>query len=136
VKVLIDTGPLVAMLVARERHHAWTVAQLEELEPPLLTCEAVISEACYLVRRLSGGRDAVLSLLARGVIKIGFSLAVELDAVRKLMRRYATVPMSLADACLVRMAESQPRAHIFTLDGNFRIYRRGRRQALSLISPL
>jgi uncharacterized protein len=136
VKILIDTGPLVAMLVARERHHAWTVARLEELEPPLLTCEAVISEACYLVRQLSGGRDAVLSLLARGVVKVTFSLTAELEAVRKLMQRYASVPMSLADACLVRMAETYPRSPIFTLDSDFQIYRRGRRQALPLMSPL
>lgn len=135
-RVLVDTGPLVAILVTRERHHAWAVACLNEFEPPLLTCEAVISEACYLVRQLSGGRDAVLSLLTRGVVKIGFSLATEIESVRKLKQRYSSVPMSLADACLVRMAESSSQSQIFTLDGDFRIYRRGRRQALPLISPL
>ncbi len=133
--VIVDTGPLVAMLVARDRHHAWSTTVLGEIEPPLLTCEAVLSEACFLVRSLAGGRDAVLGLLARKIVAIGFELAPEFERVRRLMQRYASVPMSLADACLVRMAQVQQGSRILTLDGDFRIYRRNARQALALISP-
>ena len=133
--VIIDTGPLVALLVARERHHGWARETLDALEPPLFTCEAVLSEACFLVRDLRGGRDAVLGLVARGAVEVGFALTVEIERVRRLMARYASVPMSLADACLVRMAELHADAVILTLDSDFRIYRRNGRQALPLIMP-
>ena len=135
VPVIVDTGPLVAMLVVRDQHHRWAKEVLETIEPPLLTCEAVISEACFLVSRLAGGRDAVLSLLAKGIVKTAFSLAPEIERVRRLMQRYASVPMSLADACLVRMLETHSARSILTLDGDFQIYRGNGRQILSVISP-
>ena len=133
--VIVDTGPLVALLVARDQHHRWARTVLEDIEPPLLTCEAVVSEACFLVRNLEGGRDAVLDLLAGQIVVIDFELTPEIDRVRKLMQRYASVPMSLADACIVRMAEVHAASRILTLDGDFRIYRRNGRQPLALISP-
>ena len=134
-RVIVDTGPLVAMLVARDRNHQWAKAVLAEIEPPLLTCEAVVSEACFLLAKHSGGHDAVLGLLARQIVVLDFELAPELERVRKLMQRYASVPMSVADACLVRMAETNATSSILTLDGDFQIYRRNRRQMLALISP-
>ncbi len=133
--IIADTGPLVAMLVARDRHHRWAKAVLEDIEPPLITCEAVLSEACFLVSGLEGGRDAILGLLIRQIVVIEFELALEGERVRSLMRRYASVPMSLADACLVRMAETHAGSQILTLDDDFRIYRHKSRQALSVISP-
>jgi len=133
--VILDTGPLVALLVARDRHHGWAKTVLGDIEPPLLTCEAVLSEACFLVRSLAGGREAVLGLVARKVVAIGFELVPEIERVRRLMRRYASVPMSLADACLVRMAEMYAASRVMTLDSDFRVYRRNTRQALALISP-
>ena len=133
--VIVDTGPLVALLVARDRQHAWSTTVLREIEPPLLTCEAVLSEACFLVRGLAGGHEAVLGLVARKIVTIGFELAPEIERVRRLMQRYASVPMSLADACIVRMAEMHAASRILTLDGDFRVYRRNARQALALISP-
>ena len=133
--VIVDTGPLVALLVARDQHHRWARTVLEDIEPPLLTCEAVISEACFLVRNLEGGRDAVLGLLAKRIVVIDFELTPEIDRVRRLMQRYASVPMALADACIVRMAEVRAANRILTLDGDFRIYRRNGRQPLALISP-
>jgi predicted nucleic acid-binding protein len=133
--VLIDTGPLVALLVTRERHHNWSAQLVAQLEPPLYTCDAVIAEACFLVRRLERGADAVLSLLATGALKLGLTLTHELEPVRRLMQRYANVPMSLADACLVRMSETIPGAQILTFDTDFVVYRRNRRQPLKLITP-
>ena len=133
--VIVDTGPLVALLVARDRHHGWATAVLEDIEPPLLTCEAVLSEACFLVRSLVGGPEAVLGLVARKIVAIGFELAPEIERVRRLMQRYASVPMSLADACLVRMAEMHGSSRVLTLDSDFRVYRRNARQTLALISP-
>ena len=133
--VIVDAGPLVAMLVERDQHHQWTREVLEEIEPPLLTCEAVVSEACFLVRNLERGRDAVLRLVATQVVRIGFELAPEIERTRKLIQHYASVPMSLADACLVRMTELHRGSRLLTLDDDFRIYRRNGRQVISVISP-
>ena len=133
--VLVDTGPLVALLNGRDAFHPWARAILSEVEPPLRTCEAVLSEACFLLRRVSRGPDAVLQLVSRGVVEIPFRLDAELAAVRKLMARYANVPMSLADACLVRMTELDAGATVLTLDADFRVYRRNGRQAVQAILP-
>lgn len=134
-RIAVDTGPLVALLNSRDAHHQWARESLEATESPLLTCEAVLSEACFLVRKLKGGPEAVLGLVRRGVVEPSFRLDAEIDAVRRLIMRYASVPMSLADACLVRMAELDSRLTVMTLDGDFRIYRKNRRQAIPLLSP-
>ena len=99
---------------------------------PLLTCEAVVSETCFLVRHARGGPSAVL--LSRGALRIAFQLEDNVSAVR-LMARYARVPMSLADACLVRMAEAHTDSRVLTLDRDFRLYRKHGRHAIPAIMP-
>lgn len=133
--VLLDTGPLVALINRRERHHAWAAERFGELAPPLETCEAVLSEACFLLRRYAGGADAVMALLERGVIAPSFRLAPEHRRVRRLLKRYRETPMSLADACLVRMSERTPDSVVMTLDTDFTIYRRHGREVIPLITP-
>jgi len=134
-RILLDTGPLVAFLNRRDRYRTWASDRLAQIEPPLDTCEAVLSEACYLLRGLSGGPAAVLALVERGLLRVTFRLADEAPAVRKLMRRYADLPMSLADACLVRLAELETESAVLTLDHHFTIYRVRGRQALPAILP-
>jgi predicted nucleic acid-binding protein len=133
--IIVDTGPLVAFLNRRDGHHRWVRDLLDSIEPPLLTCEAVVSEACLLLRDLGGGQDAVLELLARDIVRTEFELAGEVGPVRGLMKKFANVPMSLADACLVRMTELVPRSKVVTLDGDFGIYRRNKRQMVPTIIP-
>jgi len=134
-RVVIDTGPIVALLNRRDRHHAWVREVLDAVEPPIFTCEAVVSEACFLLGRVAGGQDAVLELLASDVVNIDFRMLPEIAAVQGLMRKFATVPMSLADACLVRMTELEAQSVLVTLDGDFRVYRRNRRQIIPTIMP-
>jgi len=134
-RVLVDTGPLVALLNRRDRHHRWAREVFGTLQPPLGTCEAVLSEACFLLRRFPGGQDAVLSLLEHRVIEPAFSMSAEIPALRALMARYASVPMSLADACLVRMSELDGDSVVVTLDRDFAIYRRNHRQRIPTIMP-
>ena len=134
-RIVVDTGPLVALLNRRDRHHAWIREVLDTLQPPISTCEAVVSEACFLLRRFARGPDALLALLASDVVRIDFRLNAEIDPVRELMRKFASVPMSLADACLVRMSELDAQTTIVTLDGDFRVYRRNRRQVIPTIMP-
>ncbi len=126
---------MVALLNRRDRHHAWVRDVLDTVEPPIFTCEAVVSEACFLLARLSDGLDAVLQLLSKDVLKVDFRMLSEIDALRGLMRKFANVPMSLADACLVRMTELDAQSVILTLDRDFRVYRRNRRQVIPTIMP-
>ena len=134
-RLLVDTGPLVALLNRRDRHHVWVREILDTLEPPVFTCEAIVSEACFLLSRIAGGQDAMLELLTGRVIEVDFQLTNELVAVRGLMRKFASVPMALADACLVRMSELDTSSVILTLDSDFRVYRRNRRQMIPTIMP-
>lgn len=134
-RVILDTGPLVALLNRRDDYHAWARACFTEAEPPLLTCEAVVSEACFLVRALPSGPQTVIDLLQRGVLAIPFRIDEEAKRLATMLARYASVPMSLADACLVRMAEQQSEGVVLTLDSDFLIYRKHGRQVVPTIMP-
>jgi predicted nucleic acid-binding protein len=126
---------VVALLNGRDRHHDWVRQVLDTVEPPVFTCEAVISEACFLLSRIRNGQDAVFELLSKEILKVDFRLTSEVDAVRALMRKFQSIPMSFADACLVRMSELEPSSRLLTLDGDFRVYRRNRRQAIPTVMP-
>lgn len=132
---MIDTGPLVAYLVREEQNHAWAVEHFGMLPPPLLTCEAVVTEAAYLLAQTGSGTDALFEMIARGVVKVAFDLNKEIEPVRHLMRRYRNVPMSLADACLVRMAEIHEKSIVFTLDSDFTFYRKHSRHVIATLRP-
>lgn len=132
---LLDTGPLVGFLAAGVEHHAWAVEQWKQLRPPLLTCEPVLTEAAFLLKREGRDTDSLFNLLERGVIRIAIAVEREQADLRALMRRYRNRPMSLADACLVRLSEMNPAAEVITLDGDFRIYRRHGNKVIPLRMP-
>lgn len=134
-RVLVDTGPLVALLHAGDAAHGWAAETMRGLKEPLLTCESVLAETCHLVRHLQDGRARVLGLLDRDVVRVVFDLGAEQRAVAGLLRRYADVPMSLADGCLVRMAELMSDTEVLTLDRDFLVYRAERRRKLRVIAP-
>jgi predicted nucleic acid-binding protein len=132
---IIDTGPLVALLVGDDRSHAWAVEQSKEAPPFVLTCEAVISEALFLLKRDGHEADDLFGLVDVGFLRVDLDFHTEYVRVRELMRRYRDRPMSYADACLVRMAELHQGATVWTLDRDFQFYRMHRRQALTLRAP-
>ena len=134
-RTLVDTGPIVALLVAGDRHHAWARNVWGELDPPLLTCEAVLSEAQFLIARFGGNPLAVLELVQRGALQLDFHVASDLKRVLELQRTCRTLPMSLADACLVCMTEQYPSCRVVTTDSHFRIYRRHGRQVIPALMP-
>ena len=134
-RAIADTGPLVAFLDRRERHHAWAVARVRELEIPLLVCEAVLAEASHLLSRVPAARDALLALVGNGALKPAFHTAEHVAELRALLRKYQDQRMSFADACIVRMAEIHDKHAIFTLDEDFTIYRRHGREPLDVIAP-
>jgi predicted nucleic acid-binding protein len=133
--VILDTGPFVAFLVADDSYHAWASAQLQAIRPPLVTCEPVLVETFHLLRRVPEGARRFFDVLARGVIETRFDLLRERAAVRALVEKYASRPMSLADACLVRMAELNPGLRVFTVDADFHVYRAHGRKVIPTLMP-
>ena len=133
--VLIDTGPLVSLLSPGLNHHPWALSQWQRLQPPVLTCEPVLTEAAFLLRREGKDCDPLFALLDRGVIQVGIGVQEERANLRELLQRYRNRPMSLADACLVRMSETYRGSEVFTLDGDFRIYRRFGNKVIPVLMP-
>ena len=131
--ILLDTGPLVAFLNRRDKFHRWSTAQWGRIAPPMLTCEAVVSEACFLLAGSSNGSDSVMQLIQRKIISISFRLDENIQPIRKLLAKYSSVPMSLADACLVRMSELDQSSQVFTLDSDFNLYRKDGRRIIPTI---
>lgn len=131
--VLLDTGAVVALLDRSERHHVQCAEVISSLDGPLVTCEAVIAESCYLLRGLRGAAQAVLENVDGGAFLIPFRLAGNAARVAKLMSRYADVPMDFADACLVDLATQLQTGRILTLDADFRVYRWGRNRPFELL---
>ncbi len=123
----------MALLDRSEQHHRKYVGAVSALGAPLVTCEAVIAESCYLLRDIEGAAAAVLENVDRGVFQVPYRLAGNSGAVLKLLRKYADVPMDFADACLVDMASNYRTGRILTLDADFRIYRWGRNRPFDLL---
>jgi predicted nucleic acid-binding protein len=130
----LDSGPIVAYLYRRDTYHDWAIEAFGELKAPVITCEPALTEACFLIGRNRWPAMRVLEYVLESEIRIGLQLEDEIEAVRTLMQRYQNVPMSLADACLVRLAEMTG-LPICTIDRDFEIYRTHRRRELNLIMP-
>ncbi len=133
-RVILDASVLVALLSKGDRNHDWAVSQWAQINPPALTCDAVISETCFLLKRRYL-IEAVFEMIEVGAIAIAFNLQEEASNIRVLMGRYESVPMSFADACLVRMAEQIPNSAVMTLDSDFKIYRKHRNEAIAVVLP-
>jgi uncharacterized protein len=132
--VIVDASFLVALLYRRDRHHGWAAAQACQQRPPWHTCEAALSETFYLLGPVDP--EPLLSLLRRRMLLSSFVLVDNMAAVLTLMEKYQQVPMSLADACLVRMTEVMSDPVVLTTDSDFRIYRRHGRQVVPCILPV
>ena len=133
-RIILDTGVLVALLSKSDRSHDWAVRQWSQVKPPAFTCDAVISETYFLLKRRYL-IEAVFEMIEVGAIAISFNLQEESSNIRVLMSRYESVPMSFADACLVRMSEQIPNSAVMTLDSDFKIYRRHRNEEIAVIFP-
>lgn len=132
---LADTGLLIAFLHGKDRYHEWAVEQFKTRALPFYTCDAVLTEATYLLSQRGLPREHVLDLVAARSLVVDFDPNTEAEAVAKLLARYASTPMDYADACLVRMAERAPEATVLTVDSDFQIYRRNRNVPLTVAMP-
>lgn len=132
--ILLDTGPLVALLSKDDAEHARAEQMFAECLPPFRCCEAVVAEACYLMRKVhAGGPAEVIALGRKGVYEISMSLEDSWTSVEALLRKYANRPISLADACLIRCAEIYQEARILTFDSDFAVYRWARNKKFQLL---
>ncbi len=120
---LLDTGVIVGLLDRSEAYHDRCVTALGSLEGPLVTCEAVIAESCYLLRDLPGAAETVLENVERGIFQIPFQLSRAAPLVKAVMRKYRDLPADFADACLIQLADELNTGDILTLDRDFESYR-------------
>ncbi|MGD0481327.1 MAG: PIN domain-containing protein [Terracidiphilus sp.] len=134
--VLLDTNVIYAALNRRDHDHDCCVAVLNRIRRPLVTCEAVICEACFLAQGQPMAVERILANVARRVFQIPLRLADSGTVVLELMRKYADTPASFADACLIAMANELGTGDILTLDSDFKHYRWRRNRAFNLLIPL
>ena len=134
-RVILDTGPLIGYLNRRDQYHEWAIECWSAIADPLWTCEAVLSEAIFVLQAERASSDPILRLLERRIIRLDFVMDDHRSDVARLLRKYADRPMSLADACLVRMAELTDSCQVFTTDKDFQVYRRKGRHVIPLLSP-
>jgi len=132
--ILLDTGPIVALLSKDDTEHARVKQLFAACLPPFRCCEAVVAEACFLMRKIhAAGPAEVIALGRKGVYEISMSIENHWTNLEALLRKYSDRPISLADACLIRCAEIYEEPRIFTLDSDFGFYRWGRNKRFQLI---
>ena len=128
---IADTGFLVAFARSQDMHHGWALRVAEQVTEPLLTCEAVLAETAFHLR----DAGLVLEMIAEELISLSFDCRDHLPQLAALARRYADRQPDLADLCLIRMSELYPNHRVITVDQDFRIYRRNKREVIPVISP-
>jgi predicted nucleic acid-binding protein len=131
--VLLDTGVIVALLDRSEKFHQACAGAVRELQAPLITCEAVIAESCYLLRNLPGAPEAVIENVAAGIFQVPFQLSREAVGVKQVLRKYRDRRIDLAGACLIRLADEFETADILTLDKDFAVYRWSRNKPFHIL---
>jgi predicted nucleic acid-binding protein len=134
--VLLDTGVIVALLDRSEKAHHLCADAIHALEQPLITCEAVIAESCYLLRNLQGAAEAIIENVAAGTFQIPFQISKEAPGVKQILRKYRDRKIDLADACLIRLADEFAASDIFTLDQDFTVYRWGKNKPFRILPDL
>jgi predicted nucleic acid-binding protein len=132
--VLLDTGPLVALLSRDDVNHERARRLFAECAPPFRTCEAVVAETCFLMRKVhASGPADVVALGAKGVYVIAIAAQDHWTAIEASLKKYSNRPISLADACLIRCAEVHQEPRIVTFDRDFGVYRWGRTRKFDLL---
>ncbi len=132
----MDTGPIVSLLDASDSFHAQCVEAIGTLGAPLVTCEAVVAESCYLLRRVKGAPQAVLQNVSSGVFQIPLPIVSYADEASRILTKYQRRDTDLADACLIHLAEAFHSGDILTLDHDFEFYRWSRNKPFRLIIPM
>lgn len=125
----------MSFLANESEHATWVHDQRDRLPPPMLTGEAVLTEAAFILKREGADPDALFELLQRKISRVALQIDEEQTDLRALTGRYRDRPMLLGDACLVRQSEPHRDWTIFTLDSDFRIYRRHGKRVIPALMP-
>lgn len=133
--VLVDTGPLVALIDRHDSRHSWASAKMDSFSSPMITCTAVISEAVFLLNYLNNGVETLFSFIDEGIVEVRNPYPDKKDVIHKLTLKYDNISPSLADLCLVVMTEEFNSCEVFTIDSDFLVYRDSNGTRLDLISP-
>lgn len=128
---IADTGFLVAFANARDLHHGWALDVAGQISDPLLTCEPVLAETAFHL----GDAGIVFEMIEEDLIRLAFDCDDHLPQLAALAKRYRDCKPDLADLCLIRMSELHPRHSVLTVDQDFRVYRRNKREIIPLIAP-
>jgi predicted nucleic acid-binding protein len=131
--VIADTGPLVALFDQGDTFHVWAKNCLGGIDSPLLTSEAVLTEVLFLLAPMRRSRAAFEDFCLEGGLRLALDTQAHLESLISLLRKYAELPMYLADATVVRMCELNHRSIVWTLDSHFRIYRHLGRKTIPLL---
>jgi len=132
--ILVDAGPLVALVDASDEHHARCVEVLRDLEEPMGTVWPAVNEALDRLRDVPAGQDAVLELLRRGTVRLVPLDQEDVARMKDLMAKYRDQPIDFADAALVRVAERDGLDRVFTVDRtDFEVYRIGKRKGFRIV---
>lgn len=134
--ILLDTGVIVALLDRSEKAHRVCAESIHAELSPLITCEAVIAESCYLLRNFPGAPEAIIDNVLAGIFQIPFQISKEADGIKQILRKYRDRKIDLADACLIRLADEFETADILTLDKDFTIYRWGKNKPFRILLNL
>jgi predicted nucleic acid-binding protein len=130
-KAIADTGLLVAMARENDQYHEWAAEVAEQISWPVLTCEAVLAETAFHLQ----SSEEVLGMLRDKIVRVAFDCESDMEHLYALATRYADRRPDLADLCLIRMSELYPKHLVITVDGDFRVYRRNKREAIPLLCP-
>lgn len=130
-KAIADTGFIVAFKNRTDQHHSWAVDLARNLDAPILTCESVLSEAAFHL----GSSEETLALVSAGMLEVSFDCSQHIEKLQELADRYADRHPDLADLCLICMSELHPHHTVVTVDDDFRVYRRNKREAIPLLCP-
>ena len=134
--ILLDTSVIVALFDSTDANHDLCDAAIAELIQPFVTCEAVITEACYLLRKYPKAVEAILANIESGVFRIPLRLERSVSSIRTIQRKYADVPADFADVCLIQLADEIETGRILTLDAHFVQYRWRRNKPFELVIDL
>ena len=130
-KAIADTGLLVALAREQDQYHGWAIEIAGQIAWPALTCEAVLAETAYHLQ----STERVLGMVQDRLVRVAFDCNAHLGHLHDLATRYADRHPDLADLCLIRMSELHPEHVIVTVDSDFRVYRRNKREAIPLLCP-
>ena len=134
-KAIGDTGAIVALLDRSDQDHQWSLESFKTLRAPILTCEAVLAEAWHLLGAAPPARTTFSKLYKQGIFRVELEFGRQSEAIWELLAKYHDIPMDLADACVVRLSELFPKHTVWTVDSDFKVYRRNKRNVIPILAP-